>query len=188
MRQISYQIDRTSLVNKEFITGPKRHLFLAELTRQIPSGQDEPFLPSRVANQNTRFTRGMSHGYITQWYKPSNHASMRKWHQIISNLEFELFFVQVWSTSPLLQWLICMKTTAVSQHPFSFRSLMTSKLTPTKWTPVAWNPVKRSSSTAPFWTKFPLYQDLQCQIWRRLLDSQGWWRVLTRWRIRPYSN
>ena len=66
MRQISYQIDRTSLVNKEFITGPKRDLFLAELTRQIPSGQDEPFLPSRVANQNTRFTRGISHGYITQ--------------------------------------------------------------------------------------------------------------------------
>ena len=40
--------------------------FLAETTREIPSGQDRPILPARVANQNTGFasslsTQGFSH-------------------------------------------------------------------------------------------------------------------------------
>ena len=38
MMQVSYQIDRTILVNKEFITWPKREHFLAGQTREIPSG------------------------------------------------------------------------------------------------------------------------------------------------------
>ena len=66
MNQISYQMDLTSLVNKEFITWPKRELFLAGQTRKIPCGQDGSFSPARVANQNTRFARRISHGYITQ--------------------------------------------------------------------------------------------------------------------------
>ena len=42
-------IDRTSLVNKEFIVCPKRELFLAGPARETPG------LPTRVANQNARF-------------------------------------------------------------------------------------------------------------------------------------
>ena len=45
-------LDRTSLVNKGFITRTKRALFLAEPTRKIPSGQDEPIQPAWLANQN----------------------------------------------------------------------------------------------------------------------------------------
>ena len=43
--------------------------FLAETTREILSGQDRPFLPARVANQNTGFAsslsaRGFSHAKV----------------------------------------------------------------------------------------------------------------------------
>jgi len=34
---------------------PKRELLIAGQTREIPSGQNEPFLPAQVANQNTGF-------------------------------------------------------------------------------------------------------------------------------------
>ena len=37
------------------IIRPKRELFLAGLTREIPSGQDGPILLTRLANQNARF-------------------------------------------------------------------------------------------------------------------------------------
>ena len=59
-RPISSHLDRRSLVNKGFIKRPK---YYAKLTfafagpvRAIPSGQDRPILPARVANQNTGFT------------------------------------------------------------------------------------------------------------------------------------
>ena len=50
-RTISSHLDQTSLVNKD---GQKNFAF-AGPTRGIPSGQDRPILPARVANQNTGF-------------------------------------------------------------------------------------------------------------------------------------
>ena len=50
-RLIFSHLDRTSLVNERFILWPKRELFLAGPTREIPSGQDGLILPARVANQ-----------------------------------------------------------------------------------------------------------------------------------------
>ena len=55
MRPIYSHFDRTSLVNKGFNIYPKRELILAGPTPQIPSGQEEPILPARVANQNAGF-------------------------------------------------------------------------------------------------------------------------------------
>ena len=58
MRPISSHLDRMSLVNKEFIIWPKDYTkdFAFVATKQaIPSGQDRPILPARVANQNTGF-------------------------------------------------------------------------------------------------------------------------------------
>ena len=46
-----YTIGEPSLA----IIRPKRKLFLAGQTREIPSGQDGPILPTRVANQNAGF-------------------------------------------------------------------------------------------------------------------------------------
>ena len=50
-RLIFSHLDRTSLVNKGLIIWPKRELFLAGQTREIPSGQDGLILPARVVNQ-----------------------------------------------------------------------------------------------------------------------------------------
>ena len=54
-RPISSHLDQTSLINEGFIISPKRKLFLTGPTREIPSGQNGPILPARVANQNTGF-------------------------------------------------------------------------------------------------------------------------------------
>ena len=53
---IGLVLDRTSLVNKGFIIWPKDYTTkIAGTKRAIPSGQDRPILPARVANQNTGF-------------------------------------------------------------------------------------------------------------------------------------
>ena len=60
LRQISARLTEQVWSIKNLLYGQKWE------TQEIPSGQDGPFLPARVANQNTRFARGISHGYITQ--------------------------------------------------------------------------------------------------------------------------
>ena len=63
-RTIFNHLDRTILVNKRFITWPKRELLLAGTTREIPSGQDEPILPFWIANQNAGFASSRSLAYL----------------------------------------------------------------------------------------------------------------------------
>ena len=46
-------LNRTSLVNKEFIIWPKKELSLAGPAREIPSGKDGSILPPRGAKQYT---------------------------------------------------------------------------------------------------------------------------------------
>ena len=53
--------------------------FLAEITREIPSGQDRPILPARVVNQNTGFasslsTQGLSHAKELRFLGFEKHA------------------------------------------------------------------------------------------------------------------
>ena len=55
-RPIYCHLDQTSLVNKGLIKWPKGEDFLAVLTREIPSGQDEPISCPWEANQNAGFT------------------------------------------------------------------------------------------------------------------------------------
>ena len=50
-RPINSHLDRTGLVNK----GLHQRISLLREKREIPSGQDRPILPARVANQNTGF-------------------------------------------------------------------------------------------------------------------------------------
>ena len=52
-RPISSHLDRSSLVTKGFIIWPKRKLFLAEPTREIPSGQDGSILQNFTFNWNS---------------------------------------------------------------------------------------------------------------------------------------
>ena len=52
-RPISSHLDRSSLVTKGFIIWPKRKLFLAGPTREIPSGQDGSILQNFTFNWNS---------------------------------------------------------------------------------------------------------------------------------------
>ena len=70
-RPISNPLDRTSLVNKGFITGYAfRANFYCGTRRVVPSRQDSPILPARVANHSAGFdsscplgsTRRVPHG------------------------------------------------------------------------------------------------------------------------------
>ena len=54
-RPISIHLDRTSLVNKGFIIWDKTPNFPCGTKRVIPSGQDSPILPARVANHSEGF-------------------------------------------------------------------------------------------------------------------------------------
>ena len=44
-----------------YVLWPKRELFLAGPTREIPDGEDWPTLPARVANQNTGLASSSPH-------------------------------------------------------------------------------------------------------------------------------
>ena len=52
-RPIFRRLDRTSLVNKEFIICPKTKSFLFWSTRKIPSGQDGPILKVAMRGEKT---------------------------------------------------------------------------------------------------------------------------------------
>ena len=52
-RLIYSHLDRSSLINKGYIIWSKRKLFLAEPTREIPSGQDGPILQNVTFNWNS---------------------------------------------------------------------------------------------------------------------------------------
>ena len=52
--------DQTRLVNKGFIMWTKDYIKIARTKRAIPSGQDRPILPARVANQNIEFASVLS--------------------------------------------------------------------------------------------------------------------------------
>ena len=52
-RPIFSRLDRTSLVNKEFIICPKTKSFLFWSTRKIPSGQDGPILKVAMRGEKT---------------------------------------------------------------------------------------------------------------------------------------